>query len=307
VNPPPRQVLHEDILSLLVQNDKFSLEMDNDITQGEESFTTKENSTTEVNALGDGHRGVQTMKQNQEEQSTNQGGGHMPPSREVQDHDPSRKKTNRTDEPHSTDSEGVVDAQGNLLAETTHMCQTKPPKMERKDLSGGNEKPPSRGVTTHLIDHHEYTPADIPYLVLPVANAMETTAEDAIFMCHTEPFLPARVAKVIELVQIGDDITVAQREAVKLLISEFADCFALSLSKVNLIPGAVHKLKVPKDTTFHTKIPQCSFNPDQRAFMEEKVDEMLKGGIIRPIHPGDIRCVAPSVLAQKVHENTQGK
>ena len=34
------------------------------------------------------------------------------------------------------------------------------------------------------------------------------------------------------------------------------------------------------------------------------MQEMLKGGIIRPMHPGEVRCVAPSVLAHKVHGNT---
>jgi len=64
-------------------------------------------------------------------------------------------------------------------------------------------------------------------------------------------------------VEIGEDIMVAQCEEVKQLIVEFADCFALSLSEVNLIPGAMHKLKVPEDATFHMKIPQRTFNPDQ--------------------------------------------
>jgi len=133
---------------------------------------------------------------------------------------------------------------------------------------------------------------------------MDAQAEDAIFTHHTKPFLLERVTKVVELVQIGNNITVSQREAVELLIAEFANCFALSLSEVNLIPGTVHKLNVPEDVTFHTKIPQCSFNPDQWAFMEAKVDKMLKGRIIHSIHPGDVKYVAPSVLAQKMHGNT---
>ena len=66
----------------------------------------------------------------------------------------------------------------------------------------------------------------------------------------------------------------------------------------------MHKFKVPEDATFHTKIPQHSFNPDQKAFMEAKVNNMLKAGIICPMHPGEVKCVAPSVLAHKVHENT---
>ena len=94
-----------------------------------------------------------------------------------------------------------------------------------------------------------------------------------------------------------------QRDEVKQLIAEFADCFALCLSEVNLIPGAIHKLYIPEGSTFRTKIPQRSFNPDQRTFMAAKVQEMLKGGIIRPMHPREVHCVAPSVLAHKVHEN----
>ena len=38
--------------------------------------------------------------------------------------------------------------------------------------------------------------------------------------------------------------------------------------------------------------------------MAAKVQEMLKGGIIHPMHPGEVRCVAPLVLAHKVHGNT---
>ena len=31
---------------------------------------------------------------------------------------------------------------------------------------------------------------------------------------------------------------------------------------------------------------------------------MLKGGIIHPMHPGEVCCIVPSVLAHKVHGNT---
>ncbi|EDR07197.1 uncharacterized protein LACBIDRAFT_328212 [Laccaria bicolor S238N-H82] len=191
-----------------------------------------------------------------------------------------------------------------MPAENAPICHIKLLQVEREDLSGGSDKPPSRGVPTFPVDQHKTTPADTPCLVLPVANASDVQPEDTIFTRQTEPFLQACVEKILELVQIGDDITADQRKEVKSLIAEFADCFALSLSEVNLIPGTVHKLDIPENTSFRTKIPQRSFNPDQRAFMEAKVDEMLKGGIIRPIHPREVKCVAPSVLAQKAHENT---
>ena len=62
---------------------------------------------------------------------------------------------------------------------------------------------------------------------------------------------------------IGPDITDDQRQTVLNLIEEYADCFALSMKEVNVIPGATHKLKIPEGATFRTKIPPRSYNLDQ--------------------------------------------
>ena len=235
----------------------------------------------------------------------NQGGDSIPPSREVLNQSPTFDKIDNTDNTHAIVLENIVNAAEDLApAKNVHECQIEPPLVECEDLSGGSEQPPSRAVQAHLTGHQESIPVDTPCLVLPVANAVDTLSEDMVFTHHTDPFQPACIAKIIDLVQIGKDITTAQCKEVRQLILEFADCFALSLSEVNLIPGAIHKLNIPEDTTFHMKILQRSFNPDQRAFMEAKVDEMLEAGIICPIYPEDIKCIAPSVLAQKVHENT---
>ena len=86
------------------------------------------------------------------------------------------------------------------------------------------------------------------------------------------------------------------------MIVEFADCIALSIKEVNTILGAIHKLNIPEGATFRTKIPPRLYNPDQRAFMEAKIDEMLEGRIICSIHPRDVRFIAQMVLAQKAHE-----
>ena len=86
------------------------------------------------------------------------------------------------------------------------------------------------------------------------------------------------------------------------VIKEFADCFALAISEVNTVPGAVHKLDIPEDATFRTKIGQRSLNPPQKAYIHSKVKEMLSAGIIEPIHPRDVRAVAPTVLAKKTHD-----
>lgn len=76
------------------------------------------------------------------------------------------------------------------------------------------------------------------------------------------------------------------------------------MSEVNPIPGVSHQLKIPADARFQTKIGQQSMTPPQRKYLHEKVDEMLAAGIIAPIHPRDVRNVAPTVLAQKVHKGS---
>jgi len=296
-NPPSRQVLHTDISDSEVQNDKQGFISECIDTLLEEA---DENRVTE-----DVPQENHSDEQSAEEQGTNQGGGNTPPSREVQAQDLTSVETKETDNFHATALPYATKTiENSKPGESAPTCENEPLIIEQGDLSGGSDEPPSREVFTHLVDHNEITPADTPCLILPVTNAMENSPEDVIFTRHMEPFLPMCVAKIKELVTIGEDITTEQREEVESLIAEFANCFALSLSEVNLIPDAVHKLNIPENASFRTKIPQCSFNPDQRAFMEAKVDEMLKGGIVRSMHPGEVRCVAPSVLAQKVHGNT---
>jgi hypothetical protein len=130
-------------------------------------------------------------------------------------------------------------------------------------------------------------------------------AESTILTRDSNPFKAERVARILQEVTIGPDVTGPQREEIHRLLTTYADCFALAIKEVNAIPGAVHRLNIPKGATFRTKVPPRSYNPDQRAFVESKVNEMLEAGIIRPIHPRDVRFVAQTVLAQKTH-NGQG-
>jgi len=292
VNPPPRQVSHTDVSEPLVQNNELDSFLGYEHTQDKEELMKLDGNS-------------ESWKSQDEEQGMNQGGGSTPPLREVPNQSPPSEDIKETDDIHATASEVVVDIERNPApAKSVHAHQVELLWIEREDTSEGNEQPPSRGVQTQTTGLQVSNPADVPCLVLPVASTTDTPSEDLLYTHHTEPFQPACVAKILNLVQIGDDVTAGQHEEIRQLIAEFADCFALSLTEVNLIPGTVHKLNIPADTTFHTKLPQCSFNPDQQAFMEVKVEEMLKASIICSIHPGDLKCSAPSVLTQKAHENT---
>ncbi|TFK16869.1 hypothetical protein FA15DRAFT_606227, partial [Coprinopsis marcescibilis] len=86
---------------------------------------------------------------------------------------------------------------------------------------------------------------------------------------------------------------------VRKLVAEFADCFALLLSKVNVVPGAVHKLDIKEGANFSTKPNQRKMTPVQKEFLDKKLDEMLEAGIIRPINPSKVKCSAPVVLVPK--------
>lgn len=49
---------------------------------------------------------------------------------------------------------------------------------------------------------------------------------------------------------LGDDFTDEQWEITRSVVEEYADCFALAMSKVNAIPGISYQLKIPEGTTF---------------------------------------------------------
>jgi hypothetical protein len=167
---------------------------------------------------------------------------------------------------------------------------------------GGTREPPPREVLIDLsVDSVTDDVNGLPPECIDLVNEVSTDNK-TIYTRHTDPFKPDRVAKILAEVNIGPDVTPAQHRETLDLVREFADCFALAISEVNTVPGAVHKLDIPENATFRTKIGQRSLNPPQKAYIHGKVKEMLAAGIIEPIHPRDVRAVAPTVLAKKTHD-----
>ena len=169
-------------------------------------------------------------------------------------------------------------------------------------VTGGSStmNPPPREVPNDTI--HEPSKVHTNATIFPVNVTTTQKEQDPVLTREQDPYKPERVARILQEVTIGPDVTEEQRITIHELLKEYADCFALSIKEVNAIPGAVHKLNIPEGATFRTKIPPRSYNPDQRAFVNAKVDEMLEAGIIRPIHPSEVRFVAQTVLAQKAHD-----
>ena len=82
------------------------------------------------------------------------------------------------------------------------------------------------------------------------------------------------------MVQIGSDISEEEERQVRNIITEFTDCFALSISEVNAIPGYKHKLEILDDAVLLKKIPLCTYNPAKQTYLNKQLDDMAAAGII---------------------------
>ena len=129
---------------------------------------------------------------------------------------------------------------------------------------------------------------------------VELDVDASFFTRATDPHNPRRVAEILKNVSVGADLSDEQHNRVSELLSEFADCFALSVREVLPIPGAEHRMHIPPDVTFPKKIPhQRQLTEAQRAYLSAAIDELAKADIIEPIQPEDVKCVSPITLAQR--------
>ncbi|KAE9401303.1 hypothetical protein BT96DRAFT_793200, partial [Gymnopus androsaceus JB14] len=101
-------------------------------------------------------------------------------------------------------------------------------------------------------------------------------------------FKPERVWEILKQVKIGPGLSQEQRRRVKELISSYTDCFALSVSEVRAVPDSVHRLNIPENTKFSTKVRQKALTPPQREYLHKKIDELLAAGIIERCRPDEV-------------------
>jgi hypothetical protein len=198
-------------------------------------------------------------------------------------------------------------------------------RLKRRHSEGGMAEPPAREVTNHsscvearptdTLDETANETTTTPVCIIseetPEANTEQTAeipmdelANDTanIFTRMSEPFKPARIEEIQRQITIGDDLTSQESAQMRELISEFADVFALSVSEVTQVEGAVHTLNIEPGAKFSTKVHQKPLTPPQRRYLHEKLQTMLDADIIEPCEPGQVKCVSPTTLAQKTHE-----
>ena len=125
-------------------------------------------------------------------------------------------------------------------------------------------KPPLREVpnNTHCNTAEAHTD-DQMHPVYVTTNETSKADPESVLTRDKDLQNPEHINRIVKEVTIGPDIMQEQHEIVQKLLEEYANCFTLSIKEVNAIPGAVHKLNIPKDTTFQTKIPPRLYNLDQ--------------------------------------------
>ena len=99
--------------------------------------------------------------------------------------------------------------------------------------------------------------------------------------------------------EIGPDLTNKQTEQVHLLVHEYADVFALSLSEVLYIDWYKHKLNIEPDQTFPTRVNQCPINEGQKEWFNSILDDMEKAHIIQKVPANFIKNLSSTNLAPK--------
>jgi RNase H-like domain found in reverse transcriptase/Reverse transcriptase (RNA-dependent DNA polymerase) len=128
-------------------------------------------------------------------------------------------------------------------------------------------------------------------------------SKQSIFTRSTNPFKAAHVAEILCLVKIGSDATPVECHLVEDTIAEFPDTYALSVSEVKHIPGAIHQLEIPEGATFNTRIRQKPMSPPQTEYFSHALNVMLDAGICKPIAAKDVKCISPITLATKAHSS----
>lgn len=125
----------------------------------------------------------------------------------------------------------------------------------------------------------------------------------SLFTRDTDPFQPARVAKILELVQTGGDLSPEERAKVVELIGSNTDIFALSVGEVWATPLGVHRLDIKPGVKFSTKVQHRRVTPSAQTNLDKTLNNLLATGILKTIPAKDVKCCSPVKMAQKAHSN----
>ncbi|KZP05785.1 hypothetical protein FIBSPDRAFT_679199, partial [Athelia psychrophila] len=96
-------------------------------------------------------------------------------------------------------------------------------------------------------------------------------------------FAPERVKKILDTVQIGPDLSDAEREEVRALCTEFADGFALALSEVREVDWHQHHLNINPDIPLPRRAGQRPVSGPQQTWLFSMLDDMEAAYVIQKV------------------------
>ncbi|QRV74718.1 Retrovirus-related Pol polyprotein from transposon opus [Ceratobasidium sp. AG-Ba] len=115
----------------------------------------------------------------------------------------------------------------------------------------------------------------------------------------SDPFGEQRVTDILRKVQIGDELSDAQRTRVEGLLREYADVFALNLSEVLPVDFTEMKLDIPADATFPKRTGQRKLSEPQRQALYAMLDKLEDAHVIEKVTQDQVAAVSPINMVPK--------
>ncbi|KAF8715671.1 hypothetical protein RHS02_09979, partial [Rhizoctonia solani] len=116
---------------------------------------------------------------------------------------------------------------------------------------------------------------------------------------QTNPFAAERVAKIQNRVVVGNNLLESQKASIQALVASYADVFALDLLEVKAVKTHSHKLNIPPETKFRTRVGQKPLSQAQRTWLYSTLDKMEAANIIKRVPNTFPAAVSPTNVVPK--------
>lgn len=116
---------------------------------------------------------------------------------------------------------------------------------------------------------------------------------------NTDPFAPARIQEILSQVQIGEDLSIPQRERVRAILTEFADIFALSLSEVRTVDWYKHHLNIDHSVPLPRRAGQRPVAGPQKDWLYSMIDNMEDAHVVKKVSSDFIKALTSTNLQPK--------
>ncbi|KAH8077992.1 hypothetical protein HD553DRAFT_278371, partial [Filobasidium floriforme] len=113
------------------------------------------------------------------------------------------------------------------------------------------------------------------------------------------PAGPDRAAFIVSKITLGLDLSEEQKTAIRDLIVEYNDIFALDMSDIRPCPHTTHSLNIDGGLPLAKKNFGRPLTQPELEGAKAQVDVLIKAGIIESTTPEEVKCCSPTVMATK--------